>query len=80
MKTPTFLMPFQQVLQDPIMYENSHEQIPREKLNHLKETLKSKTYIDTIISAWTKMPVEEWEYLVDLLVMEVDEKLPYPSI
>ncbi|GEM_PF-4731375 len=27
-----------------------------------------------------KMPVEEWEYLVDLLMMELDEQLPYPNI
>ena len=27
-----------------------------------------------------KMPVEEWEYLVDLLMMELDERLPYPNI
>lgn len=80
MKTPTFLMPFQQVLQDPMSYDHPNEKMQQEALNHLKKLINDTEYIDIIISAWTKMPVEEWEYLVDLLVMELDEKLPYPSI
>ena len=80
MKTPTFLMPFQQALQDPMMYENSYKQIPCEIMNQLKEKLPSKTYIDIIIFAWDKMPAEDFEYFLELLIMELDEELPYPSI
>lgn len=80
MKTPTFLMPFQQALQDSIKYENSYLQIPYEALRQLKEIPNSTAYIDVIISAWTRMSVEEWEYFVGLLIMEVNECLPYPNI
>lgn len=80
MKTPTFLMPFQQALQDPMMYENTYKQIPCEILNQLIEIPQSKTYIDIIISTWDKMPIEDFEYFLELLIMELDEELPYPSI
>lgn len=80
MKTPTFLMPFQKALQDPMMYENSYKQIPCEILNQLIEIPQSKTYIDIIISAWDKMPAEDFEYFLELLIMELDEELSYPSI
>lgn len=80
MKTPIFLTPFQQALQDPMVYDHSNEEMPQEELNHLKELTNGTEYIDMIVSAWTKMPVEEWEYLVDLLMMELDEQLPYPNI
>lgn len=80
MKTPIFLTPFQQALQAPIKYDHSYEQMPHEALNHLKKLINGTDDFDIIISAWTKMPVDEWEYLVDLLMMELDEQLPYPNI
>lgn len=80
MKTPTFLMPFQQALQESVKYENSYVQIPHEALIQLKAIPNGRAYMDVIISAWTKMPIEEWEYFVELLIMEVNECLPYPNI